>query len=313
MVNAEFSWFPRSAWEQHIPRLILLLCMLIGGCFGSLPQSVSHFEFLTPKPFGYVIGDEISHRIVVETRHNVELNVASLPKRGELNRWLTVNAVEFERSKTDGGLRYTLDIRYQIFYAPLEVKMLEIPGFSLQFKQGAQAIEQAVPSWHFTISPLRELAVRKDDGGEYMRPDAEPGRIFAAGVKQRLYLSLLVFFVSAAYLSHLFGYWPAWSRRGIFKRAERRLERLPEHDIASALIVLHQAFNTLNRKPLFEHRLDEFYRHSPGYRKLAEELNWFFALSNHYFFGGRSEVGSDECLRLRKLCHLCREVERGSR
>lgn len=312
MKGEKFFSFPRFS-RECMPRLIFLLGVFISGCSGSLQQSVSRFELLTPKPFGYVIGDEISHRIVVETRPNIELKENSLPKRGELNRWLTVNAVEFEQAETGGGLRYTVDIRYQVFYAPLEVKMLEIPGFSLQFKQGAQTIEQAVPTWHFTISPLRELAVRKDEGGEYMRPDAEPVRITGGAIRQRLYLSLLVFLVAAAYLSYLFGYWPALSRRSIFKRAERRLMRLPEHDIASSLTVLHQAFNTLNRKPLFKHRLNEFYRHSPDYRKLADELSWFFEVSNLYFFGGRTEIGDAEFSRLRKLCHLCREVERGSR
>ncbi|MGD7035494.1 hypothetical protein [Methylotuvimicrobium buryatense] len=302
----------RSAWEC-ILRLTLLLGVLISGCSGSLEQSVSRFEFLTPKPFGYVIGDEIAHRIVIDTRSGIELNGNTLPKQGELNRWLTVNRVEHSQSKTGQGMRHVVDIRYQVFYAPLEVKMLAIPGFSVTFNQRGQAIEQAVPSWHFTISPLRELAVRKDDAGEYMRPDAPPARLSNRETVSRLYASLLIVVLSALYLAYLYGYLPGLTRRGIFKRAQRQLARLPERDIASALSVVHHALNTLNRNPLFQHKLDEFYRNQPDYRKLADELNAFFEVSNRYFFAGYGDIGRDDFGKIERLCRLCREVERGGR
>lgn len=302
----------RSAWIGVL-RLMLLLGVLISGCSGSLQQSVSRFEFLTPKPFGYVIGDEIAHRIVIDTRAGVELNNNTLPKPGELNRWLTINRLEHSQSKTGQGMRYVIDIRYQVFYAPLEVKMLAIPGFSVQFKQGAQTIEQAVPDWHFTISPLRELAVRKDEGGEYMRPDVPPSRLSNREAKWRLFASLLVVALSSLYLSYLYGYLPGLPRRGIFKRAQRQLARLPERDLASALSVVHHALNTLNRKPLFQHKLNEFYRNQPDYRKLAGELNDFFELSNRFFFAGYGGIGRDDFDKIERLCRLCREVERGGR
>ena len=292
---------------------MLLLGVLISGCSGSLPQSVSGFEFLTPKPFGYVIGDEIAHRIVIDTRAGIELNDQALPKPGELNRWLTINRVEHSQSKIAQGVRHVIDIRYQVFYAPLEVKMLAIPGFSVQFKQGVQTIDQDVPDWHFTISPLRELAVRKDDAGEYMRPDAPPARLSNRETVSRLYASLLIVVLSALYLTYLYGYLPGLTRRGIFKRAQRQLARLPEREIASALSVVHHAINTLNRKPLFQHKLDEFYRNQPDYRKLAGELNDFFELSNRYFFAGYGDIGRDDFDKIERLCSLCREVERGGR
>ncbi|MBU2569948.1 MAG: nonribosomal peptide synthetase MxaA [Gammaproteobacteria bacterium] len=302
----------RSAWIGVL-RLMLLLGVLISGCSGSLQQSVSRFEFLTPKPFGYVIGDEIAHRIVIDTRAGVELNNNTLPKPGELNRWLTINRLEHSQSQIGQGMRYVIDIRYQVFYAPLEVKMLAIPGFSVQFKQGAQTIEQAVPDWHFTISPLRELAVRKDEGGEYMRPDVTPGGLPNDDTVRRLFTSLFVLALSALYLSYLYGYLPGLPRRGIFKRAQRQLARLPERDLASALSVVHHALNTLNRKPLFQHKLNEFYRNQPDYRKLAGELNDFFELSNRFFFAGYGGIGRDDFDKIERLCRLCREVERGGR
>ncbi|WP_431064622.1 nonribosomal peptide synthetase MxaA [Methylotuvimicrobium sp.] len=302
----------RSVWEGML-RLMLLLGVLISGCSGSLQQSVSRFEFLTPKPFGYVIGDEIAHRIVIDTRAGIELNNNTLPKPGELNRWLTVNQVENSQSKIAQGVRHVIDIRYQVFYAPLEVKMLAIPGFSVQFKQGAQTIDQDVPDWHFTISPLRELAVRKDEGGEYMRPDVPPGGLSNDDTVWRLFASLFIVALSALYLSYLYGYLPGLPRRGIFKRAQRQLSRLPERDLATALSVVHHALNTLNRKPLFQHKLNEFYRNQPDYRKLAGQLNDFFEVSNRYFFAGYGDIGRDDFDKIERLCRLCREVERGGR
>lgn len=311
-VFATMNYDKRSAWVGVL-RLMLLLGVLISGCSGSLQQSVSRFEFLTPKPFGYVIGDEIAHRIIIDTRAGIELNNNTLPKPGELSRWLTVNRVMLSQSKIAQGVRHVIDIRYQVFYAPLEVKMLSIPGFSVQFKQGAQTIDQDVPDWHFTISPLRELAVRKDEGGEYMRPDVPPGGLPNDDTVRRLFASLFVIVLSALYLTYLYGYLPGLPRRGIFKRAQRQLARLPERDIASALSVVHHALNTLNRKPLFQHKLNEFYLNQPDYRKLAGELNDFFDLSNHFFFAGYGDIDRDDFDKIERLCRLCREVERGGR
>jgi mxaA protein len=289
----------------------ILLSLSLLGC--SDQQAVSDVELLTPRPFGYVIGDEIRHRLLLETRNGIKLQAGSLPRQGALNRWLNLNQIKVEESRAGSGFRYTIDLTYQVFYAPNEVKMLTIPGFELTLGQGDKTAEQAVPAWNFTLSPLRELAVRKDGSGEYKRPDAMPPMLPAGGPVFGLIIAGLGALSSATGLAFLYGYLPGMPRRSIFKRASRKLARLSGQELEQGLAVFHDALNALNRQPLFKHKLAGFYRQHPQYRSVGEQLEWFFNCSNSYFFAGVIESGPETLDKLRKLCADCREIERGSR
>lgn len=289
----------------------ILLSLSLLGC--SDQQAVSDVELLTPRPFGYVIGDEIRHRLLLETRNGVKLQAGSLPRQGALNRWLNLNHVTVKESRAGSGFRYTIDLSYQVFYAPNEVKMLTIPGFELTLGHGDKTAGQAVPAWHFTLSPLRELAVRKDDSGEYKRPDAMPPMLPAGGPVLGLIIAGLIALSSATGLAFLYGYLPGMPRRSIFKRAGGKLARLSGRELDQGLAVFHDALNALNRQPLFKHKLAGFYLQHPQYRIVGEQLEWFFNCSNSYFFAGEAEPGPETLDKLRKLCADCREIERGSR
>jgi mxaA protein len=288
-----------------------LLALSLFGC--SEQQAVSDLELLTPRPFGYVIGDEIQYRLLLETRNGVKLQAGSLPRQGALNRWLNLNRITVEESRAGGGFRYTIDLSYQVFYAPNEVKMLAIPGFNLTLGQGDKTAEQAVPAWNFTLSPLRELAVRKDGSGEYKRPDAMPPMLPTGGPALALIIAGLIALSSATGLAFLYGYLPGMPRRSIFKRASGKLARLSGRELEQGLAVFHDALNALNRQPLFKHKLAGFYRQHPQYRSVGEQLEWFFNCSNSYFFAGVIESGPETLDKLKKLCADCREIERGSR
>lgn len=287
----------------------LIMGFALAGCSGLLPPPISRFELQTPRPFGYLIGDEIRHRIVVETRRDMKFNPGSVPARGEINRWLNLNEVTVNSDQESGNT--VIELTYQVFYAPNEVKMLSIPGFDLQFIQAGKAVEQAVPAWPFTLSPLKELAVRKDEAGhQYMRPDALPAPLSAQSQWLGFYAGLSLFLLIGAYLTFLYGYFPAWPQRRIFKKALSRINRLPSNELETGLVMMHQAFNVLYGKPLFRHQLSAFYIQYPQYRDAASQIDWFFALSNSLLFGGRRSVVSDEDWRkLLDLCGLCREIE----
>lgn len=294
-------------------RAALLLCgLLLNGCAAPLPRAIGHFELQTPRPFGYWIGDQIQHRIVLETQAGVRLDLSSLPKQGAINRWLNLNRAAVESGSS--GNSTVIELEYQVFYAPNEVKMLDIPGFALRFVRDGKTVEQAVPAWHFTLSPLKELAIRKDAGGRYyMRPDARPAPLPSAAERFGLYAGLSLSLASAAYLAYLYGYFPAWPKRRIFKRALAELAGLSERDMPRALAVMHHALNTLYGQALYKHRLDAFYRDHPEYLTAAGKIGWFFDFSNRVLFAGCREYGKREAGELRALCRLCREIERGSR
>lgn len=289
---------------------ILLICAMLIGCSGFSPQPISRFELLTPRPFGYLVGDEIRHRVIVETRKDMSLNLNSVPKQGEVNRWLNLNHVKIETDSETGDT--VIDLAYQVFYAPNEVKMLTVPGFNLQFNQAGKTVEQAVPAWNFTLSPIKELAVRKEaDGLNYMRPDALPMPLSTQEQQVGIYASLTLALFTASYLGYLYGYFPVWPKRRIFKRAAGELVRLSERELERGLAVIHHAFNTLNGRPLFKHRLNEFYQAHPEYRSAAESMDWFFIFSNQVLFAGKQDFDPEDWRKLNDLCRLCREIECG--
>lgn len=288
-------------------RFGLLILLLLAGCSGSVTEPVSYFAVETPRPFGYVIGDEIAQRIVIETRPGITLQTASLPARGQINRWLNLTQINIEQQ----GEQTIINLRYQVFYAPLEVKMLTLPGFTLQFAQGENTLSKAVPDWSFTVAPLRELAVRKNEQHEYMRPDARPTLLSDSTAQMGLWSSCSVSVLLGAYLAYLYGYFPQ-SRRRVFKQALKQFAKLNEGDMAQALTVAHQAFNKLNSQPLFQHQLADFYTRHSEYQRINQSLAWFFDYSYHYFFSGQQTVTHEHLEKIRELLEQCRKIERGA-
>lgn len=285
---------------------------LLSGCSAMLPSPISHFEVQTPRPFGYVIGDEIHHRLVIETRQDVKLIPESLPKQGALNRWLNLNQIRVATDTESGEL--VVDLKYQAFYAPNEVKMLSVPGFTLRFNQSGKTIEQPVPEWHFTLSPIKELAVRKDeDGLNYMRPDAVPQPLSDSQHWLVVYASLSLGLITSIYLAYLYGFFPVWPKQRIFKRALRELSSKSQADMPRGLAVVHHAFNVLNDQPLFKHRLAGFYQTHAEYQSAAEQIDWFFNLSNAVLFAGKQDFAADDWQKLQDLCRVCRDIECGKR
>jgi len=288
-------------------RFFLLFLFLVSCSDSRAP--VDYFAVETPRPFGYVLGDEITQRIILETRPGVQLQTASIPKQGQLNRWLNLSAVSIMQSDQ----HYEIELVFQVFYAALEVKALKIPGFNLQLSEDGQTSNQAVPAWEFTMSPLRELSVRKTEQGEYMRPDAMPAFLSSSLLWYGFFASLLILLTTAATLAYLYGYFPMLIRRLLFKRALRQIAKLSTDQMGQALTIVHQALNTLNRQPLFQNQLSNFYQRNPKYRSVSIELDWFFQLSNQYFFAENFNPRTDDFERITKFCHHCRQIERGSR
>jgi mxaA protein len=245
---------------------------------------------------------------VLETRSGISLQGGSLPTKGQINRWLNLNQVTVKQT----GQRYEIDLRYQVFYAPLEVKSLTLPGFNVQLSQGDKSISQSVPAWTFTLSPLRELVVRQTEQGEYMRPDSPPLLLANTLAWYDLAASLSVAALIAAYLAYLYGCYPGMLRRTVFKRALRKLSGLSKADMEQALTLVHHALNSLNGQPLFANRLSDFYRLNPQYLQVSSQLDWFFNYSNRYFFSAGMIVVAQDLQQLRDLCERCRKIERGS-
>jgi mxaA protein len=292
--------------------LSLLMVMFLLSCSDLATNAITDFEHLTPRPFGYVMGDEIEHRIIIETRDGVKLNKAALPTQGIINRWLNLNQIQVNESPLDDGFHYEIALRYQVFYAPQSVKMLTIPSVALAFNQDEKSLEKTIPAWQFTLSPLRDLQVKSEQGSEYMRPNAPVPLLSAPYAVTMLLFSTLGFLSSGVILAYFYGY-ISLPRRKIFKRANQQLAKLTENDTHKAFAIMHHALNTLNRKPLFSSQLSEFYEQHPQYQSANKLLDDFFQVSTAYFFAGRDVKTAETLQLIKKSCHICAAIERGQK
>ena len=288
-----------------------LVLLAMTGCSPNLQKPITRFELQAPKPYGYVIGDEIHHRIVIETRQQLDIIQGSIPVTGDRNRWLNLKTAKLTTQASDDGKRYLLDLTYQVFYSPLEVKMLKIPAFTLRFQQNGNKIEQTVPDWFFTLSPLHELAIRKEEGKIYLRPDAQPDLIDTSIYKEGVTITLTIFAASGFYLAYCYGLFPWLKQRKHFKNACKKISVLTRQQLDQALSAIHQAINQTYQQPLFKSSLVDFYCQHPEFKQLADQIDWFFAFSDRYFFTGRAYCTEEEFSQLKSLCLDCRKIERG--
>ncbi|KJV06370.1 hypothetical protein VZ94_11845 [Methylocucumis oryzae] len=285
-----------------------MLCCLT-ACSDSVTSQV---RLLTPRPFGYVLGDTLRHQVLITTDNGVKLDKNSLPKPGQLNRWLQLNALNAHEESIGGGhTRYRIDLTYQVFYAPLEVKMLTIPAFNVVLQQGQHHAEQAVPAWSFTLSPLRELAVRKDETGEYMRPDALVPLLSSDAAWTNALIAFFMMLLSGGYLMSSYGYLARFNQKRVFKPAYQRLLRLTDKQLDEGFALVHGALNQIYGQPLFQAQLAEFFYQHAEYQKLKTDLAEFFDLSNRYFFGTSTLTGHEVVTRLQQLCLQCARIEQG--
>ncbi|WP_232470643.1 MULTISPECIES: nonribosomal peptide synthetase MxaA [Methylococcus] len=293
--------------RHSISLLLGLWCCLAPAA--ELPPGVRAFAFDTPRAFGYVIGDLIHHDVWIETETGQGMDAASLPREGWINRWLMLRRVAVRRE----GNRQTLQLEYQTFYAPLEVKNLTIPGFELHVAGSGERL--TVPDWTFTTAPIRELSVWRAEGLPPMRPDAVPARLPTEGLAAASAGFGLAAAGALAWWAYLSAWLPfAWRGRH-FAAAWRELRRLRRQEdsrgaLESGFSCLHQAFNRTLGEPLFIEGLDAFFRGHPAYAPLRNEIRDFFRASYEVFFGEGAPRPPFDLRRMEALARACQLAER---
>ncbi|KQP29687.1 nonribosomal peptide synthetase MxaA [Methylobacterium sp. Leaf104] len=299
---------------------LLLAGLVLSGPAGAQVRSV---EVRTPRPFGYFLGDLVQAEIDLVVEPGFRLQAASLPKPGALTYWLDLRDLDATASVHGDAQRLRLGLTYQTFYAALDARALEIPGFSVTFvsesDHGATTVKAEVPAWSFNVSPLREVQPpRRDDPRDYMRPDGQVGpgdpRPLLLGAAGSASLALL----ALAGLARDRTWWPFRARRGRpFGRAARRirvLERRPDPVLhyRDALLALHHALDTAGERRLLADDLGDFLTTHPVYADEGPDLARFFEASRRTFFGPGPEAGLG-VLGPADLAALARRLARAER
>lgn len=264
----------------------LLLATSVAQPAGAQVRSV---DLYAPRPFGYVIGDALTLTAEITLDAPFTLDPAALPTPRALNYWLDLRDVRLDERGISGGVhRYTLDLTYQTFYAPLEPRRLDIPALALSGVDGERRVAVNVPGWSFLSSPLREVMTTAPGQAMTLRPDIPPRPIPTASTRNVTLASALMALFALAALAWQMAWWPFHRRRARpFAQAERTIKRATNSESAyrGSLQALHRAFDATAGRGVFAEDLPAFFAAHPAFRAVEDEVRRLFATSRTVFFG----------------------------
>ncbi len=321
----------RAGLLRHgLPPLCALL-LLMGGVAAAEDakeegaSQLPRVELRMPRAFGHHIGDLLVQRLTVDVPAGYALQRGSLPALGNAEYWLELRKLTVaEAPASDAALRrYALTLTWQIFYAPLDVRSLRLPGFPLRFTRDAAALTARVPAWEFTVSPIKQIVSRGVAQGQgkgereqrFSMPDAAPRPLATTASLQRVGLLAAATLAWFGWMSWRFGWWRArrHSPFGAGLRAVARLRGEGDSDAyRAALRRVHRALDATYGRALFADELPAFLAQRPQFAAQEAALARFFAQSRAVFFG---DDGAADDLRPRfdellALLRECRRLER---
>ena len=289
--------------------------VLVLATFGATlaAQQVSRAHASEPRAFGYTVGDMVSRRIALEVPAGLTLAEDSLPRVGGRGKALELRRVELHRSIT--GVPDELRLDYQVFLAPREVRVLEMPPIELRFEGTPRTQTLRVDAWPVTVAPLAPVDASPREGLGELRPDREPPLVDTSAARTRLAVEAVLALLLLGYLAWVYvGVpWQAQRRRpfGVAWKALRSLPAAPARRARRAAFErLHAALNQTAGEVVFEPGLDRFVSEQPRFAHLRVQLASFFAHSREEFFATRSE--SVDASWLVEFARQCRDAERGA-
>lgn len=294
------------------PAAITLLSVVL-GCGAAAAQDTLGASSDEPRAFGYTVGDVVSRRIALHVPDGLTLDEQSLPQAGARGRALELRRFELHKSLT--GVPDALLLDYQVFVAPREVRVLEMPAIELRFDGRPRPQTLRIDAWPVTVAPLAPAEPSSRDGLGEMRPDRDPPRMDTSAARMRLALEGSAVLLLLAYLAQVYLVMPwAAQRARPFGRAWKTLRALPQQPDAAqrraAFERVHAALNETAGEVLFEPGLDRFVALRPRFAPLRDDLARFFASSRAEFFAGGGDAA--EVRWLVAFCRRCRNLERGA-
>jgi len=291
----------------------MLLALALGSSAAAAPAVLSASSD-EPRAFGYSVGDVVSRRIALQVPSGLKLDEDSLPRAGARGRALELQRVVLHTSL--GGAPDALQLDYQIFLAPRELRVLEMPPIELRFDGSPRPQTLRIDAWPVTVGPLAPVEPSTREGLGEMRPDREPPRIDTMSARLRLLVEGGATLLLLGYLANVYLVLPwAAQRRRPFGRAWKVLSALPAQPDAAqrraAFERVHAALNETAGEVLFEPSVGRFIAQRPRFAPMREDLVRFFAASRAEFFAGGGG-GAVDARWLLAFCRRCRDLERGA-
>jgi mxaA protein len=268
-----------------------------------------------PRAFGHLVGDVLTRTIVLDVPNRLKLDDASVPTAGRIGHSFELRRVAQSWLPTLTGRRYTLALDYQVFRAPSEPVVLDLPSFTLRFDGQPRGEELRIDFAPVGITPLAPLEAPLRAGLGSLRPDTPPLQVDTRPEQWRLGLYAVLALLPLAHLAMVYLGWPWWRRRQRpFARARRHLQGVsvagPPGEWLDAWRALHAALDATASRVLHAGAVDRFVAERPAYAAVRGEMLQFFERSERFFFGGQTPLEADR-LWLRDFCRRCFDIERG--
>jgi mxaA protein len=295
----------RTATGQWLWAVMALASCSLHAAATTAPASTAIVQ--QPRPFGYVLGDTLTQRILLQSgSHNFD--PAALPPAERAGLWFARRSSRIEL--VDGGHRW-LVIDYQLINAPQTLMTVNLPSVTLNSKTGNDVL--AVSEWPISIAPLTPRAAFAKGGLQELRPDHPAPTLPTRALRQQLEIWSGAFALTVVI-------WLAWwlvrSLRATanqpFARALRAIRRSGD-DNEAAWLALHRAFDTTAGRALQVSTLPALFKQAPHFEPLRAAIEQFYVESGLRFFGAGASLPANTrpaTWPLRTLCGTLRRIEK---
>ncbi|CAB3682795.1 calcium incorporation protein MxaA [Paraburkholderia rhynchosiae] len=259
-----------------------------------------------PRAFGYLLGDVLTQRILLQDGDH-DVDSVAPPSIGRTDAWLERRRVRLE---TDADGRKWMAIDYQIVNVPPTLTQIALPALTLTASSGATL---QVAQWPLSIGPATPVNAFNAGGLQSMRPDRLAPPVPTAPLRRQAGFALGLLLLSL--LS--WALWWLWrnareSARLPFARAWRQLRRMqwsaePRADAsADAWLCLHRALNETAGHVVHAGSLPGLFVRAPYLQPQRAQLEQFYRQSAERFF---TPASTADVYPLRALCEALYRAE----
>lgn len=303
-----------TSWWRGL--LLGLACTVAAARALAVEPAPIGVQITEPRAFGHMVGDVVTRRIVLDVPARLKLVEGTLPVPGRVGQSFELRRVQHERDTTTGGVRHVLQLDYQVFRAPSEPRVLDLPSFVLRFEGQPRGEELRVDYAPVGVVPLAPAEAVLRAGFGTLRPDRPPPPVDTRPERLRLLLYVVLALGPLAYLAYVHVGWPWWRRRQQpFAIAQRQLAGLPLDAPAERWLgawrALHAALDASAGRVVQADGIERFVGERPRFATLHDDLGRFFDRSQALFFRDSALVDADRQW-LRDFCRRCFDVERGA-
>ncbi len=254
-----------------------------------------------PRPFGYVIGDLIEQRVLLEGGART-VDLASLPKLGRVGTWLERRTPTVV-SDTQGRAWVVVD--YQLINAPQALTTINLPSWDVHLRSSSTVLQ--VPPWPISIEPLTLRTVLGQGGLQELRADRPAPSIPVQPIVRSIE-------IWAGALALILAFWVGWilwrNRRAAanepFARAAREIGAAGEQS-PRAWQALHRAFDRTAGRVVQPATLPALFQAARHLGPLRPRIEAFYAQSQELFFGAGLP---ERPISVRELCGALRQIEK---